>query len=284
MSSEVWALTGALDKLTLHMAGVACGGGATRGTVRGPPFVCLRLYAYGSCGPAIVLTLVFSAQDGVVPLSTVPHERVHQDTRQCCLVLCNQVDWAWCASVRKPDRNQRRPLHGSYGPEHRIFDSDCFTVDLEEGGWVDTGNILARCMGECARRFSFRVRGETSTIQIRQSGVCAITSVIWMMFTLIVSLFPYSKQTNPQEMNYIVVVLGGVLGFPLVWYYFPIYGGVHWFEGPVLNVDGYVARKWMTLRGSWRNPFCQQTRRRSARAPHRARPLEISLTTLNYDS
>jgi hypothetical protein len=102
-------------------------------------------------------------------------------------------------------------------------------------------------MGECARRFSFRVRGETSTIQIRQSGVCAITSVVWMMFTLIVSLFPYSKQTNPQEMNYIVVVLGGVLVFPLVWYYFPIYGGVHWFEGPVPNVDVYVARKWMTL-------------------------------------
>jgi len=67
-----------------------------------------------------------------------------------------------------------------------------------------------------------------------------------MMFTLIVSLFLYSKQMNPQEMNYIVVVLGGVLMFPLVWYYFPVYGGVHWSEGPVLNVDGYMARKWMT--------------------------------------
>lgn len=45
-------------------------------------------------------------------------------------------------------------------------------------------------------------------------------------------------------MNYTVVVLGGVLVFSLVWYYFPVYGGVHWFKGPVPNVDGYVARRW----------------------------------------
>jgi len=31
-------------------------------------------------------------------------------------------------------------------------------------------------MGECARRFYLRVQGETSTIQIRQSGVCAIVA------------------------------------------------------------------------------------------------------------
>jgi len=71
----VWALTGALDKLNLYMAG---GGLAqkwrwnyTRRTGRGPPFVCLRVYAFisfifGSCGPAIVLTLVFNARDGAL--------------------------------------------------------------------------------------------------------------------------------------------------------------------------------------------------------------------------
>lgn len=37
-------------------------------------------------------------------------------------------------------------------------------------------------------------------------------------------------------MNYTVVVLGGVLILSLIWYYFPIYGGVHWFTGPVRNV------------------------------------------------
>ena len=37
-------------------------------------------------------------------------------------------------------------------------------------------------------------------------------------------------------MNYTVVVLGGVLVLSVVWYYFPIYGAVHWFTGPVPNV------------------------------------------------
>lgn len=60
----------------------------------------------------------------------------------------------------------------------------------------------------------------------------------------VVVLFPTTKQTDAQNMNYTVVVLGGVLVFSVVWYYFPVYGGVHWFEGPVPNVDGHVARRW----------------------------------------
>lgn len=31
--------------------------------------------------------------------------------------------------------------------------------------------------------------------------------------------------------------MGGVLFASLVWYYFPVYGGVHWFTGPVRNVE-----------------------------------------------
>ena len=58
----------------------------------------------------------------------------------------------------------------------------------------------------------------------------------------IIFLFPTTEQTNAENMNYTVVLLGGVLVFSLIWYYFPVYGGVHWFEGPVPNVDGYVAR------------------------------------------
>jgi hypothetical protein len=49
-------------------------------------------------------------------------------------------------------------------------------------------------------------------------------------------------------MNYTVVVLGGVFILCLVWYYFPVYGGVHWFEGPVPTVRGYVGRGWATSR------------------------------------
>lgn len=38
-------------------------------------------------------------------------------------------------------------------------------------------------------------------------------------------------------MNYTVVVLGGIMILSLVWYYFPRYGGVYWFTGPVPNID-----------------------------------------------
>lgn len=37
-------------------------------------------------------------------------------------------------------------------------------------------------------------------------------------------------------MNYTVVVLGGILGVSLVWYYLPIYGGIRWFIGPVPHI------------------------------------------------
>ena len=53
----------------------------------------------------------------------------------------------------------------------------------------------------------------------------------------IVFLFPFTPQTSVQEMNYTVAVLGGVMVLSVIWYYFPIYGGVHWFKGPVANIN-----------------------------------------------
>jgi hypothetical protein len=65
-----------------------------------------------------------------------------------------------------------------------------------------------------------------------------------MTFTSIVFFFPTTMQASASDMNYTVVVLGGVFILSLVWYYFPVYGGVHWFEGPRPTVDGYVVRGW----------------------------------------
>lgn len=65
----------------------------------------------------------------------------------------------------------------------------------------------------------------------------AVLAVFFMVFMTIVFLFPTTPQTSVQEMNYTVVVLGGVLLLSLVWYYFPKYGGVYWFTGPVANVN-----------------------------------------------
>ena len=57
-----------------------------------------------------------------------------------------------------------------------------------------------------------------------------------MTFMSIVFMFPTTPQSDAPDMNYSVVVLGGVLIISIAWYYFPVYGGVHWFTGPVPNV------------------------------------------------
>ncbi|KAK7035352.1 hypothetical protein VNI00_011883 [Paramarasmius palmivorus] len=69
----------------------------------------------------------------------------------------------------------------------------------------------------------------------------AIIAVLFMTFLGIVFLFPTTPQTDVADMNYTVVVLGGVMLLSVVWYYFPKYGGVHWFTGPVANITGELA-------------------------------------------
>ncbi|KIY51817.1 amino acid transporter [Fistulina hepatica ATCC 64428] len=68
-----------------------------------------------------------------------------------------------------------------------------------------------------------------------------ITAVAFMSFMSIVFMFPTTPQTDAPDMNYTVVVLGGVLLLSLIYYYFPRYGGVHWFRGPVPTVDNAVS-------------------------------------------
>jgi len=65
----------------------------------------------------------------------------------------------------------------------------------------------------------------------------AIIAVLFMAFMGTVFLFPTTPKTSVADMNYSVVVLGGVLILSLVWYYFPKYGGVYWFRGPVPNIE-----------------------------------------------
>jgi len=57
-----------------------------------------------------------------------------------------------------------------------------------------------------------------------------------MSFLGTVFLFPATPQTSVEDMNYTVVVLGGVLILSTVWYYLPKYGAVHWFTGQVSNI------------------------------------------------
>jgi hypothetical protein len=58
-----------------------------------------------------------------------------------------------------------------------------------------------------------------------------------MIFMIVIFLFPTTPTTNAQEMNYTIVVFGGFMSLAIFWYYCPVYGGVHWFNGPVSNVE-----------------------------------------------
>ncbi|KAF9556455.1 amino acid transporter [Agrocybe pediades] len=62
------------------------------------------------------------------------------------------------------------------------------------------------------------------------------TAVLFMGFMSVVFLFPTTPTTSVADMNYTVVVFGGVMVLSLIYYYFPKYGGIHWFTGPVANV------------------------------------------------
>ncbi|KAJ7918316.1 APC amino acid permease [Mycena leptocephala] len=65
----------------------------------------------------------------------------------------------------------------------------------------------------------------------------AALAVLWQLFMTFVLLFPAAPSPTAQSMNYTAVVAGGVLLLSVGYYYFPRYGGVHWFEGPVHTVD-----------------------------------------------
>ncbi|GLB36976.1 putative APC amino acid permease [Lyophyllum shimeji] len=65
----------------------------------------------------------------------------------------------------------------------------------------------------------------------------AVTAVIWMAFIIVVFLFPANPNPGSANMNYTIVVQGGTLFLSIVYFYFPVYGGVHWFKGPVQTIE-----------------------------------------------
>ncbi|GJJ13305.1 hypothetical protein Clacol_007557 [Clathrus columnatus] len=71
----------------------------------------------------------------------------------------------------------------------------------------------------------------------RWSLLIATIAITFMTFINIIFFFPTSPNPGVQDMNYTVVVIGGALFGSLGWYYFPVYGGVHWFNGPMKTVQ-----------------------------------------------
>ncbi|PBK78520.1 APC amino acid permease [Armillaria solidipes] len=65
----------------------------------------------------------------------------------------------------------------------------------------------------------------------------AAIAVIWMIFMTVVFMFPLTPSPGVGNMNYTVVVQGGVLVLSVVYFYCPRYGGMYWFKGPVSTVE-----------------------------------------------
>ncbi|EPS95697.1 hypothetical protein FOMPIDRAFT_1053952 [Fomitopsis schrenkii] len=65
----------------------------------------------------------------------------------------------------------------------------------------------------------------------------AVVSVLWMVFSIAILIFPASPAPGAPDMNYTVVVIGAWLALCLIYYYLPVYGGVHWFKGPIANIN-----------------------------------------------
>ncbi|KLO14661.1 APC amino acid permease [Schizopora paradoxa] len=101
-------------------------------------------------------------------------------------------------------------------------------------------------MGVCAQYLAYGIpiacfalakgtnRARTGPFTLgRLSFPIAATAVIWMIFASIIVLFPSVPAPTPNEMNYATVVFGGVLGLAIIYYFFPRYGGMYWFQGPL---------------------------------------------------
>ena len=64
----------------------------------------------------------------------------------------------------------------------------------------------------------------------------AIVALLWMAFSITILMFPTTLTVIGADMNYTVVVLFGTLILSVAWYYCPVYGGVHWFTGPIATI------------------------------------------------
>ena len=59
-----------------------------------------------------------------------------------------------------------------------------------------------------------------------------------MIFSIIIVMFPTTPTVaGAGDMNYTVAVAGGWLLLCIIYYYFPKFGGVYWFTGPISNVE-----------------------------------------------
>ncbi|SJL00755.1 related to UGA4-GABA permease-also involved in delta-aminolevulinate transport [Armillaria ostoyae] len=67
-------------------------------------------------------------------------------------------------------------------------------------------------------------------------------AVTWMTFMTVVFMFPLTPSPGVGNMNYTTDFAGGVLVLATIYFYFPRYGGINWFTGPVSTVEPPVVQ------------------------------------------
>lgn len=106
-----------------------------------------------------------------------------------------------------------------------------------------TAQYLAYCIPITAR-YAFKNGFRPGPFTLGSWGLpVAFTAVLWMSFCIVIFLFPTDPDPAEADMNYTVVVLGGVMALCLIYYYLPGYGGVYWFKGPIANVEKHPNAK-----------------------------------------
>ena len=64
----------------------------------------------------------------------------------------------------------------------------------------------------------------------------ALVAQLFMLLVIVIFCFPQNPAPVASTMNYTCLLLFGYILLTLVYYYTPVIGGVHWFQGPVSNI------------------------------------------------
>jgi amino acid transporter len=108
-------------------------------------------------------------------------------------------------------------------------------------GAVFTMGIICQYLAYSAPIAARFLGGQAFTpgpFSLRSMGLpVAATALLFMAFMIIILFFPAEPGPTADDMNYSIVVVGGVLVLSTLYYHFPRYGGKHWFKGPLANVN-----------------------------------------------
>ncbi|KAK7026506.1 hypothetical protein VNI00_015586 [Paramarasmius palmivorus] len=72
----------------------------------------------------------------------------------------------------------------------------------------------------------------------RWSRPIGIVAVLWVSFIVVLLLFPPSQSPTPEDMNYAIVIIGGVIIFASASW---VLSARKWFHGPVKTVEGSIS-------------------------------------------